>query len=94
MAAGGLEAEVNRLGGDADAILIGVTKESFSGQPYLQAASTSYMERHNLTTRMQLKRVARRVNAFPARTPHAYPVCHREERSEVAISFPWRRPLP
>ena len=26
--------------------------------------------------------------------PHAYPVCHREERSDVAISFPRRRPLP
>ena len=25
---------------------------------------------------------------------HAYPVCHREERRDVAISFPRRRPLP
>ena len=25
---------------------------------------------------------------------HACPVCHREERSDVAIPFPWRRPLP
>ena len=30
---------------------------------------------------------------LPVRS-HGYPVCHREERSDVAISFPYQRSLP
>ena len=37
---------------------------------------------------------ARVVTSQLVLNDHAYPVCHREERSDVAISLPWRRSLP
>gem|GEM_PF-1608918 len=33
-------------------------------------------------------------NSGHGTVPHPYPFCHREERSDVAISFPQQRSLP
>lgn len=61
--------------------LVGRHKSSLIGQPDWKKIGTSYIERHNLTTRMSLRRYARKSNGFSKSIEN--------HRNALALYFVW-----
>jgi IS1 family transposase len=73
------EAEVTAPGRYSPARVSKIEKAAIIGEPDLKAASTSYVERQNLTMRMGIRRMTRLTNAFSKKL--------RNHRAATALHF-------